>query len=162
MPITTQVVISNPFHGEVYLIQHYVIKFVNDLRQVVAFLQFPPPVKLTATNRYWNIVENGIKHHQTNLIHDTHLTFIFILTNLRLSLITGSKNDEIFLAEAHVMKYLRHVNVIQLYGVCTQIEPFCIIHELMTHGSLLYYLKGKILHIKFVSDLRQVGGFLHQ
>jgi hypothetical protein len=31
---TTKVVNSKPFHGEVYSIQHYVIKFVNDLRQV--------------------------------------------------------------------------------------------------------------------------------
>ena len=29
MPITTKVVSSNPAHGEVYTIQHYVIKFVN-------------------------------------------------------------------------------------------------------------------------------------
>jgi hypothetical protein len=35
VPITTDVVSSNPIHGEVYLIQHYVIKFVSDLRQVV-------------------------------------------------------------------------------------------------------------------------------
>jgi hypothetical protein len=28
--ITTKVVSSNPVHGEVYWIQHYVIKFVND------------------------------------------------------------------------------------------------------------------------------------
>ena len=36
---------------EVYLIQHYVIKFVSDLRQVGGFLRvlwFPPPTKLTA------------------------------------------------------------------------------------------------------------------
>jgi hypothetical protein len=35
---------------EVYSIQHYVIKFVSDLRQVAGFLQllwFPPPIKLT-------------------------------------------------------------------------------------------------------------------
>ena len=34
-------------------VQHYVIKFVSDLRQVGGFLQvfrFPPPIKLTATN----------------------------------------------------------------------------------------------------------------
>jgi hypothetical protein len=31
VPITTNVVSSNPAHGEVYSIQHYVIKFVNDL-----------------------------------------------------------------------------------------------------------------------------------
>jgi hypothetical protein len=42
----------NPVHGEVYLIQHYVIKFVSDLRQVGDFLRvlrFPPPIKLFAT-----------------------------------------------------------------------------------------------------------------
>ena len=32
--INTKVVGSNPVHGDVYLIQHYVIKFVSDLRQV--------------------------------------------------------------------------------------------------------------------------------
>jgi hypothetical protein len=42
---------SNPVHGEVYLTQHYVIKFVGDLRQVSGFLpvlRFPPPMKLDA------------------------------------------------------------------------------------------------------------------
>ena len=39
-------------HEEVYSIQHYVIKFVSDLRQVGGFLQvhrFSSPIKLTAT-----------------------------------------------------------------------------------------------------------------
>ena len=36
--ITTNDVSSNHTHGEVYLIQHYVIKFVSDLRQVDGFL----------------------------------------------------------------------------------------------------------------------------
>ena len=47
--ITTKVVNSNPTHGEVYLIQHYVIKFVSDLRPFSHFLwvlRFPPPIKL--------------------------------------------------------------------------------------------------------------------
>ena len=47
VPITTKVVSSNLVHGEVYSIQHYVIKFVSDLRQVCGFL---------------NIVESGVKH----------------------------------------------------------------------------------------------------
>ena len=38
VPITTKVVSSNPVHGEVYSIQHYVIKFVSDLQQVCGFL----------------------------------------------------------------------------------------------------------------------------
>ena len=50
-PITINVVSSNPAHGDVYSIQHYVIKFVSDMRQVGGFLrvhQFPQPIKLTA------------------------------------------------------------------------------------------------------------------
>ena len=51
VPITTNVVSLNPAHGEMYSIQHYVIKFFSDLRQVDGFLwvlRFPPPIKLTA------------------------------------------------------------------------------------------------------------------
>ena len=47
-----QVVSWNPTHDEVYSIQHYLIKFLSDLRQVGGFLWalwFPPPIKLTAT-----------------------------------------------------------------------------------------------------------------
>jgi hypothetical protein len=50
--ITTKIVSSNPIHGEVYSRQHYVIKFVRDLRQVSNFLRvlrFPQPIKSTAT-----------------------------------------------------------------------------------------------------------------
>jgi hypothetical protein len=35
LPITTKIVSSNPAHAEVYSIQHYVIKFVSDLRDVI-------------------------------------------------------------------------------------------------------------------------------
>jgi hypothetical protein len=39
VPITTKVVSLKPGrHREVYSIQHYVIKFVSDLRQVSGFL----------------------------------------------------------------------------------------------------------------------------
>ena len=48
VPITTKVVSLNPTP----VIQHYVIKFVNDLPQVGCFLRVlrsPPPIKLTST-----------------------------------------------------------------------------------------------------------------
>ena len=48
VPITINVVGSNPVHGEVYSIQHYVIKFVSILRQVGSFPLIPPPIKLTS------------------------------------------------------------------------------------------------------------------
>jgi hypothetical protein len=44
VPITTKVVSSNPANGDVYSIQHYVMKFISDLRQVGCFirvLRFP-------------------------------------------------------------------------------------------------------------------------
>ena len=49
-PLTLWVWILNPTQA----IQHYVIKFVSDLRQICGFLRllvprFPPPIKLTAT-----------------------------------------------------------------------------------------------------------------
>jgi hypothetical protein len=34
-PITTKVMNLNPAHGEVYSIQHYVIKFVEDLLMII-------------------------------------------------------------------------------------------------------------------------------
>jgi len=46
-PITLWVRI--PLMALVYSIQHYVIKFVSDLRQIGGFLRFPPPIKLTVT-----------------------------------------------------------------------------------------------------------------
>jgi len=59
MPITTKVVNSNLVHGEVYSIQHYVLKFVGDLRQVGGFLQvlqFPSLIKLTTTEILLKVV----------------------------------------------------------------------------------------------------------
>jgi len=50
VPITTKVLSSNPAQVEVYLIQHYMEKFVSDLRYVGGFLwvlRFPPAIKLT-------------------------------------------------------------------------------------------------------------------
>ena len=72
VPISTKVVSLDPAHVEVHLIQLYMVKFVSDLQQVSGFLliqlymikfvsdlqqvsgfllilQFPLPIKLTAT-----------------------------------------------------------------------------------------------------------------
>ena len=52
VPITIKVVSSNPTYGEVFSIQHYMKRFVSDLRQVGGFLWvilFPPSIKLSTT-----------------------------------------------------------------------------------------------------------------
>ena len=58
VPITTKVVSLNPSHGEVYSMQHNVIKFVSDLRQVGGFLRVLCFLKQwNRQSRYnWNIV----------------------------------------------------------------------------------------------------------
>jgi hypothetical protein len=54
VPITTKIVSLNPAHGEVYSIQHYVIKFVSELRQVGGFLLVFP---ISFTNKIDMYVE---------------------------------------------------------------------------------------------------------
>ena len=51
VPITN-IASSNLAHGKVYLIQHYVMKFVCNLPQY-----------------HWNIAESGLKHHKPNPPH---------------------------------------------------------------------------------------------
>lgn len=56
--------------------------------------------------------------------------------------VVGTMDAKDFLAEAQIMKKLRHPKLLQLYAVCTQDEPIYIVTELMRHGSLLEYLQG--------------------
>jgi len=55
---------------------------------------------------------------------------------------SGTMDPKDFLAEAQIMKKLRHGKLIQLYAVCTEDEPIYIITELMQYGSLLEFLQG--------------------
>ena len=85
MPLFTlaDVVSLNHDQGEVYNIM--VIKFVSDLWQAGGFLwvlRLPPSIKLTATSYNWNIVESGIKHHQTNKQTNTKVPMKQMIWNL--------------------------------------------------------------------------------
>lgn len=82
------------------------------------------------------------------MIWTIHVTFYkdarkICVLNKKIGLIsTGTMDPKDFLAEAQIMKKLRHSKLIQLYAVCTVEEPIYIITELMKHGSLLEYLQG--------------------
>lgn len=69
----------------------------------------------------------------------------------------GSMDPKDFLAEAQVMKELRHKNLIKLYAVCTQEEPILIVTELMCNGCLLDYLQKhkKALSMKILVDMAE-------
>ena len=84
VPITTNVVSSNPAQGEVYSIQHYVIKFVRDLRQVGGVLRvfrIPPPIKLTATIYISEILLKVALNTTTpNALYDKLFSVLFIFS----------------------------------------------------------------------------------
>ena len=80
VPIITIVVGSNPTHGDVYSIQHYVITFVSDMGQCYMFFsdlsgfhhQWNVPPRYS-----WNIVESGIKCHNLPPIFFYSLFYVF-------------------------------------------------------------------------------------
>jgi hypothetical protein len=59
VPITTKVVSSNLVHGEMYSMQHYIIKFVSDLRHIGGFPRYP--VFFTNKNDSHDITEILLK-----------------------------------------------------------------------------------------------------
>lgn len=65
-------------------------------------------------------------------------TFIAVKT-----LRPGSMSPQSFMTEAHIMRQLKHTNLVRLYAVCSQDEPIYIITEYVTKGSLAKFLKNK-------------------
>jgi len=76
VPITTNVVSSNPVHGELYSIQLYVIKFVSDLRQ---FGDFFPGTSVSSTNKTDcnDITEILLKVALNTINHNPVLQWVF-------------------------------------------------------------------------------------
>ena len=88
------VVSSNPVHGEVYSIQHYVIKFVGDLLQVCGFLRvlwFPLPIKLTATT--YNLKYCWKWHYKPQTSKPTHPKTVLLDLIIILTLVWMKEND---------------------------------------------------------------------
>uniref|UniRef100_A0A3B4WNJ3 Tyrosine-protein kinase n=1 Tax=Seriola lalandi dorsalis TaxID=1841481 RepID=A0A3B4WNJ3_SERLL len=52
-------------------------------------------------------------------------------------------SDEDFKEEARVMMRLSHYKLVQLYGVCTQRSPMCLVFEFMENGCLSDYLRDR-------------------
>jgi hypothetical protein len=77
-------IMSGTFNmSEVYSMQHYLIKFVSDCRQVGGFLrvlQSPPP-KNWPPRYNWNIDESGVKHHKpkTKLLNPNSFPHLIII-----------------------------------------------------------------------------------
>uniref|UniRef100_I3KM34 Tyrosine-protein kinase n=1 Tax=Oreochromis niloticus TaxID=8128 RepID=I3KM34_ORENI len=52
-------------------------------------------------------------------------------------------SDEEFKEEARIMMRLSHSKLVQLYGVCTQHSPICLVFEYMDNGCLTDYLRER-------------------
>ncbi|XP_033738390.1 tyrosine-protein kinase Src42A-like [Pecten maximus] len=119
-----------------------------NLRKPCTQIEKPQTVGLSYnTNDQWEIPKSSLKlirkigHGQFGEVWEglwNNTTPVAIKT-----LKPGTMDPKDFLAEAQIMKKLRHQKLIQLYAVCTQDEPIYIVTELMRHGSLLEYLQGK-------------------
>jgi hypothetical protein len=85
VPIATNVVSSNPAHGEVYSMQHYVKRFVINLRQVCGFLDIascksmtPPSTTLVTSwrpvlllDKITDLLQISVKLYKKKLVSST-------------------------------------------------------------------------------------------
>ncbi|XP_059140583.1 tyrosine-protein kinase Src42A-like [Physella acuta] len=127
-----------------------------NLRKACSQIEKPQTVGLSYnTKDQWEIPKSSLKlirkigHGQFGEVWEglwNNTTPVAIKT-----LKSGTMDPKDFLAEAQIMKKLRHPKLIQLYAVCTQDEPIYIITELMKNGSLLEYLQGKVRVLPFPS-----------
>ena len=77
MTITTEIMSSNPAHGEVYSIQHYVIKFVSEMQQLGGFLWFSSTNKTdrhNITEILWKVALNTITLTPENIDFDEEIS----------------------------------------------------------------------------------------
>jgi hypothetical protein len=78
--ITAKVVSLNPSHGEVYSVQHYVIKFLSDFRQVSGFLW---------VLQFLSLIKESDRHELTGLLLKVALNTI-TLTDLHITIVDSS------------------------------------------------------------------------
>jgi serine/threonine protein kinase len=60
----------------------------------------------------------------------------------------GTMSEADFVREAKVMTRLKHPNLVQLFGLCIEHRPICIVTEYMKHGSLLSFLRKNSTTLK--------------
>ncbi|XP_013809117.2 tyrosine-protein kinase ITK/TSK [Apteryx mantelli] len=73
-----------------------------------------------------------------------HLGYLLDKTKVAIKTIReGAMSEEDFIEEAKVMMKLSHPKLVQLYGVCFEKTPICLVFEFMEHGCLLDYLRSQ-------------------
>lgn len=111
------------------------------------------PFKSLEVNRTELTLQNKLGAGQFGEVFKAQYRKTFVAVK---TLKEGSMTVEAFLDEAKIMHKLRHRKLVQLMGVCTEMEPVYIITEFMENGALLEYLRsedGRTLTIVKLIDM---------
>ena len=135
VPITTKVVSSNPTHGEVYSIQHYVIKLVT----LATGQWFSPSTPVSSTNK--------IDHH--------NITEILLKMALNTITLTVTRVDYFITVHSStpLIGGLRGSNVLLFIGSGKRVDLFHIfneIHRQVFCGFTLFLLLLKMFYMNYL------------
>uniref|UniRef100_A0A8C3XK20 Tyrosine-protein kinase n=1 Tax=Chelydra serpentina TaxID=8475 RepID=A0A8C3XK20_CHESE len=127
--------------------QHNAAGLVTRLRYAVCSWKEKAPITAGLSYGKWVInpweltFVQEIGSGQFGLVH---LGFWLEQTKVAIKTIReGAMSEEDFIEEAQVMMKLSHPKLVQLYGVCMEQAPICLVFEFMEHGCLSDYLRNQ-------------------
>ncbi|NWU03557.1 ITK kinase, partial [Urocynchramus pylzowi] len=127
--------------------QHNAAGLVTRLRYAVSSWRKQAPI--TAGLSYGKLVINASELTRVQEIGSgqfgvVHLGYLLDKTKVAIKTIReGAMSEEDFIEEAKVLMKLSHPKLVQLYGVCFEDAPICLVFEFMENGCLSDYLRSQ-------------------
>uniref|UniRef100_A0A8C3GZ66 Tyrosine-protein kinase n=1 Tax=Corvus moneduloides TaxID=1196302 RepID=A0A8C3GZ66_CORMO len=127
--------------------QHNAAGLVTRLRYAVSSWRRKAPI--TAGLSYGKLVINASELTRVQEIGSgqfgvVYLGYLLDKTKVAIKTIReGAMSEEDFIEEAKVLMKLSHPKLVQLYGVCFEDAPICLVFEFMENGCLSDYLRSQ-------------------
>ncbi|NXC97094.1 ITK kinase, partial [Certhia brachydactyla] len=127
--------------------QHNAAGLVTRLRYAVSSWRKQAPI--TAGLSYGKLVINASELTRVQEIGSgqfgvVYLGYLLDKTKVAIKTIReGAMSEEDFIEEAKVLMKLSHPKLVQLYGVCFEDAPICLVFEFMENGCLSDYLRSQ-------------------
>ncbi|XP_017683571.1 PREDICTED: tyrosine-protein kinase ITK/TSK isoform X2 [Lepidothrix coronata] len=127
--------------------QHNAGGLVTRLRYAVSSWRKKAPI--TAGLSYGKLVINASELTRVQEIGSgqfgvVYLGYLLDKTKVAIKTIReGAMSEEDFIEEAKVLMKLSHPKLVQLYGVCFENTPICLVFEFMENGCLSDYLRSQ-------------------
>jgi len=153
VPITTNVASSNPAHGEVYSIQHYVIRFFSDLRQVGGISPGTPVSSTNKTDRN-DIAEILLKVALNNISLIANLQWLsrpFLIHD-----VTPDLTGRVQLAEQELPSFPEHLSLHQVYYWWVRVARSVVVCVLVVFCRSLFVLLSFFLSVIVLPVLLRV------